>query len=107
MHIKLFFKKLFKPYAFKYIHTTDYYLNLFYDDLVNLDSKICLEHDRNYVNHLLYISDYKDNILKFRDCLESLGFKVQIKHYVPPYFNSYKDCGIIFTVYLDNLWELL
>ncbi len=106
MYFKLFFKKLFKPYDFKYIHANDYYLNLFYDELVNLDSKIQLEHDKNYVNHLIFFSDLKENqyMFKFRDCLESLGFKIETKLYK---FDDKEKCGVIFTVYLDNLWEIL
>ena len=106
MYLKLFFKKLFNPYDFQYIHTSNYYLNLFYDDLVALDTKICLEHNKNYVNHLIFFSDLKENqyIFKFRDCLESLGFKVETKLYK---LGDKEKCGIIFTVYFDNLWELL
>ena len=104
MYLKLFFKRLFKPYDFKYIHTNDYYLNLFYDDLVNLDCKICLEHDKNYVNHLLFFSDYGGYAFKFKDCLESIGFKVKTTFYS---LDDEDRGGILFTVYLDNLWELM
>lgn len=104
MYLKLFFKKLFNPYDFTYIHTSDYYLNLFYDDLVTLDTKICLEHDKNYVNHLLFFSDYNAYTLKFRDCLESAGLKVKASFYA---LDNEDKGGILFTVYLDNIWELL
>lgn len=104
MYLKLFFKRLFKPYDFQYIHTSNYYLDLFYDDLVALDTKICLEHDKNYVNHLLFFSDYNTYTLKFRDCLESAGFKVKASFYE---LGNEDKGGILFTVYLDNLWELM
>jgi len=104
MYLKLFFKRLFKPYDFQYIHTNKYYLNIFYDDLVALDTKICSEHDKNYINHLLFFSDYDANTLKFRDCLESAGLKVKTSFYE---LGDEDKGGILFTVYLDNLWELL
>lgn len=104
MNIKLFFKKLFYPYKFKYLKPSDYYLDIFYDDLINLDGKICIEQNKEFVNYVLFYDEYPNiDIFMFKDCLESMGFSVTYKFYIP----DKDDIGVIFTIDLKNLWQLV
>lgn len=103
MGLKLLFKRISNPHSFIFFHPRKEHLEVFYDELVNLDNRIYYEKDfKDYINYVLWYDDYSNNaILKFRDCLESMGFRVETKLYG----HRHKE-GIIFTIYLDNLWEL-
>lgn len=101
--IELWYNKLFHPHTFKYLTPTDDWLKVFYKDLVLVDKKICLNiQNKDYINHVLFYNDFKGStILRFRDCLESMGLKVKSNFY-----GSRHGGGVVFTIFLDGVWRL-
>lgn len=102
MNIKLFWKKLINPYNFKFLNPSDYYLELFYEDLIAIDQKMCFEHDHGFINYVLFYNEHTDDELRmFRDCFESMGFEVTTKMY-----KHRNKQGIIYTIDIPDFWHI-